>query len=293
MFADYHVHTEFSDDSVYPMEQVIRDAIAMGMDEICFTDHVDYGIKEDWDCGHNAFSGSGSESCKRTCSISYRGDIPLANVDYPVYAAKIKEFQQTYGAQIAIKFGLEFGVQMHTIPQYEALFRRYPFDFIILSIHQVEDLEFWTQDFQHGKSQQEYNERYYEEMLNVVKAYHDYSVLGHMDLITRYDENGVYPFEKVEPVISEILKTVIADGKGIEFNTSYHRYGLKDTTPSVDILKLYRRLGGEIITIGSDSHEPEHLGAYVGEAKRLLHSLGFRFICTFDRMEPVFHRLCE
>lgn len=51
MFADYHVHTEFSDDSVYQMEQVVRDAIARGMDEICFTDHVDYGIKQDWDCG--------------------------------------------------------------------------------------------------------------------------------------------------------------------------------------------------------------------------------------------------
>ena len=48
MFADYHVHTQFSDDSVYPMEQVIKDAAAMGMEEICFTDHVDYGIKEDW-----------------------------------------------------------------------------------------------------------------------------------------------------------------------------------------------------------------------------------------------------
>lgn len=51
MLADYHVHTEFSDDSVYPMEDVIEDAIKMGLDEICFTDHVDYGIKLDWDCG--------------------------------------------------------------------------------------------------------------------------------------------------------------------------------------------------------------------------------------------------
>ena len=47
MFADYHVHTEFSNDSVYPLEEVIRDAIAMQMDEICFTDHVDYGVKKD------------------------------------------------------------------------------------------------------------------------------------------------------------------------------------------------------------------------------------------------------
>ena len=145
MFADYHVHTEFSDDSVYPMEQVIKDAIAMKMNEICFTDHVDYGIKEDWDCGH---------------PIAYRGEEPLANVDYPRYFAKIEELRHIYGERIAIKAGLEFGMQMHTIPQYRALVEKYPLDFIILSVHQVEDQEFWTQDFQRNRSQQEYNERY-------------------------------------------------------------------------------------------------------------------------------------
>lgn len=51
MKADYHVHTEFSDDSEYQMEQVVRDSIAMRLDEICFTDHVDYGVKNDWDDG--------------------------------------------------------------------------------------------------------------------------------------------------------------------------------------------------------------------------------------------------
>lgn len=276
MLADYHVHTEFSDDSVYPMEQVVHDAIGMGMDEICFTDHVDYGIKEDWDCGH---------------PIAYRGAEPFANVDYPAYITKIKELQRIYASQLHIKTGLEFGIQTHTIPLYENLFRRYPFDFIILSIHQVEDKEFWTQDFQRGKSQKEYNERYYEEMLNIVKSYDNYSVLGHMDLIVRYDENGIYPFEKTESIVSEILKTVIENGKGIELNTSFRRYGLKDTTPSIDILKLYRRLGGKIITIGSDSHEPEHLGSYIGEGKHLLKSLGFKYFCTYEKMQPIFHAL--
>lgn len=276
MFADYHVHTEFSDDSTYPMEQVVKDAIAMKMDEICFTDHVDYGIKDDWDSGK---------------TIVYRGEEPLANVDYPAYDDKIKEVQSKYGARIAIKMGMEFGMQAHTIPQYEALFQRYPFDFIILSIHQVEDKEFWTQDFQRGRSQEEYNWQYYEEMLNVVKRYQNYSVLGHLDLITRYDENGVYPFENVEPIISAILKAVIKNGKGIELNTSYHRYGLKDTTPSVKILERYRELGGDIITIGSDSHSPSHLGAYIEEAKQLLRSMGFRYFCTYDKMKPIYHGL--
>ena len=133
MRVDYHVHSEFSDDSVYPMEAVARDAIRMGLDEICFTDHVDYGVKEDWDSGK---------------TILYRGAEPLANVDYSAYMEKICILKEQYEGRIRIRTGMEFGVQMHTIPQYEALFSRYPFDFIILSVHQVEDKEFWTQDFQ-------------------------------------------------------------------------------------------------------------------------------------------------
>lgn len=276
MLADYHVHTEFSDDSNYPMEQVIKDAIDMNMDEICFTDHVDYGIKDDWDS---------------PTPILYRGEEPLANVDYPVYVSKIRELQETYAGRITIKMGLEFGMQVHTIPKYEALFDRYPFDFIILSVHQVEDQEFWMQDFQRGRSQKEYNERYYEELLHLVKAYDNYSVLGHMDLITRYDTCGVYPFEKIKPLVSEILQIVISNGKGLEFNTSYHRYGLQDTTPCAEILKLYQKMGGRIITIGSDSHKPAHLGAYFEEAKQLLRSLGFGHFCTYDKMRPIYHAL--
>lgn len=276
MFADYHVHTEFSDDSIYPVEDVIRDAVKMGMDEICITDHVDYGVKVDWDSGKE---------------ILYRNGEPLANVDYPAYMEKIRALKEQYDGRIRIRTGMEFGVQMHTIPQFEELFARYPFDFIILSVHQVEDKEFWTQDFQRGRSQKEYNERYYEEMLELVKNYKNYSVLGHMDLIKRYDEEGSYPFEKLRPVVEEILKIVIADGKGIEINTSSHRYGLDGTMPSEEILRLYRKLGGHIITIGSDSHKPEHLGTYIEETKRLLNDMGFEKFCTYEKMKPVFHDL--
>ena len=156
--------------------------------------------------------------------------------------------KEIYGKQINIKTGLECGIQTHTIDKYEALLKKYDFDFIIFSVHQVNDKEFWTQDFQRNKTQKEYNEAYYEEMLNVVKMFKNYSVLGHLDLIIRYDKKDVYPFEKVKPIIEDILKIVIKDGKGIEFNTSYHRYGLKDTTPSIDILNLHHKLGGNIIT---------------------------------------------
>ena len=281
MRADYHVHTEFSDDSEYPMEQVINDAIAKGLDEICFTDHVDYGIKKDWD------DPEGIEYRETEPGVFQ----PFANVDYPKYYELYQQLKDKYGQDISLKLGMEFGMQMHTVKKYEKLFARYPFDFIILSVHQVEDKEFWTQDFQAGRTQQQYNERYYEEMLQLVKNYHNYSILGHVDLIARYDKAGAYPFEKIKPILTEIFKTVIADGKGIEVNTSSHRYGLKDLTPGRDILKLYRELGGRIITIGSDSHKPEHLNAYIDETREELKKLGYTEFCTFQQMQPIFHKL--
>ena len=283
MLADYHVHTEFSDDSDYPMEAVVQDALARGIDELCFTDHVDYGIKRDWD---------------DPTGLEYRAGgpgepelMPLANVDYPRYVARIEELREKYAGQISLKLGLEFGMQTHTIGAYEQLFRRYPFDFVILSVHQVEDKEFWNGAFQEGRTQAECYERYYDEMLSLVRAYRGYSVLGHMDLICRYDEHGPYPFARVRDQVAAILECVIADGRGIELNTSCWRYGLSDLTPSRDILRLYRELGGTVLTLGSDSHKPEHLGAHLADAKRDLLDLGFREFCTFDRMQPTFHSL--
>ncbi|RKI85230.1 histidinol-phosphatase HisJ family protein [bacterium 1xD42-87] len=276
MFVDYHVHTDYSDDSDYPMEDVVKDAIRLGMDEICFTDHVDYGAKVDWDSGEE---------------IPYCNGHAMVNVDYPAYVEEIRSLGERYGRRLAIKMGLEFGMQKHTIPQFEALYRRYPFDFIILSVHQIEDKGFWSQEFQQGRTQKEYNERYYEELLYLVRHYQNYSVLGHLDLVLRYDKQGIYPFHYVKHYVEEILAEVIKNGKGVEINTSSHRYGVADSTPSKKILTMYHEMGGEILTLGSDSHAPAHLGTYMEESKKLLKEIGFRSFCTYEKMQPVFHEL--
>ena len=272
MRADYHVHTDYSDDSDYPMADVVRDAIRLGLEEICFTDHVDYGVKRD------------------VGDPEARIDLP-ANVDYDRYYREYRQLSEACGSRIRLKLGLEFGMQRHTIGAYERLFSRYPFDFILLSAHQVDDLEIWNGDYERGKTQAEYNLGYYEEILYVMRHYHNYSVLGHLDHINRYDPMGPFPFEPTRPIVTEILKTAIADGKGLEINTSWHRYGLHDVTPCREILKLYHDLGGRIVTIGSDSHAPEHLGAYYDEAAEILKSIGFTQVCTYERMKPIFHEL--
>lgn len=277
MFCDYHVHTNFSDDSEYIIEDVINDAIKMGMNEICFTDHVDYGIKSDWDQPDN---------------IKYDGNRPVANVNYPLYFKEIARLKEKYKNQIIIKQGMEFGMQIHTINQYKSLFNQYNFDFVILSIHQVNNKEFWNYEFQKGSSEPEYYKAYYQELYDIVRNYHDYSVIGHMDMLKRYDDKDGYDaFQEHEDIITKILKYIIKDGKGIELNTSSIRYNIDDLMPSRAILKLYYELGGRIITIGSDSHKKGDLGAHIEELKADLRKIGFKQFCTFEKMKPIYHEL--
>lgn len=257
MLADYHIHTAFSDDSTCPMEEAIQIALTKNLDEICFTEHIDYGVKTDLNC------------------------------DCPQYLQKFIYCQQQFQGKITLKLGMEFGIQTHTIHQFKQTFNQYPFDFIILSCHQVDNLEFWNQKFQQNKTQQEYNERYYQEILNVIQQYKHYSVLGHLDMINRYDNHGIYPFTRVRELITAILQQVIADDKGIEVNTSCYRYSLNDLTPSINILKLYKQLGAKIITIGSDGHKPNQYGYKIAETQKLLQELGFNYLYTFDKMNPI------
>ena len=257
------------------MERQAHQAVRLGLDELCFTDHVDYGVKYDHD-----------DPMLQVCPYA-------SNVNYPEYFPAIDEVRERFADRLTVRAGLEFGVQTITIKQYEDLFMRYRdrLDFVLLSVHQVDNLAFWNQHYQSGKTQAQYNRGYYEELLRVIKNYHAYSVLAHLDLIVRYDMKGVYPFAKVRDIVEEILRTVIDDGKGIELNTSSWRYGLRDTQPSREILALYRELGGEVLTLGSDAHSPDYVGAHMDEGREILRGLGFTRFCTFEGMRPVFHTL--
>ena len=262
VLADYHIHTNFSDDSTYPMEDCVAHFVELGFDEICFTEHTDYGVNNN-----------------------------LQVCDVAAYKKEFERCREKFGGKITLKFGMEFGVQTGTVAEFQKMFDENPFDFIILSNHQVDNKEYWKYEPQEGHTQKEYNDRYYEEILAVMKKFRDFSVLGHLDMIRRYDKAGDYPFEKVKDTVTEILREVISMGKGIEVNTSSHRYKLPDLTPAREILRLYRDLGGEILTIGSDSHEAAHNGFMIKETREELKSMGFKHFYTFDKMNPIAHDL--
>jgi len=257
---DYHMHSDFSADCDTSMEKTIESAIEKGIAEISFTEHIDY---------------------------DYPDPTIVFDLDLEKYDRKIKEMQEKYRGKISIKKGVEIGVQPYLLERYEHMLEKETFDFIICSMHAADRKNLHRGDFFHNRTAEAAYELYYEEFLYCVRNFDDYSILGHLDLVKRYKSlNSDADFHDI---IREIFKTIIPKEKGIEVNTSGFAYGLGSGMPSADILKLYRECGGEIITVGSDAHEASHVGRHIRETYELLASIGFKYIATFDKLEPSFH----
>lgn len=264
-YADYHVHTSFSGDCNAPMEKMIKKAIRLGLKEIAFTDHVDFDYP----------------------------DPSFEAIDYDVYIEEFSRLKKQYQGRINLVLGVEVGYQPHVRDNIEKVLRHYPFDFVICSTHMADRLDFYTGDFFKAKRQDEAYRRYFENVLEAVQQFNNYDVYGHLDFIVRY---GDFPektlcYADYKDIIDEILKKIIANGSGIEINTSGYRYKLNQLHPQAAIVKRYFELGGEIITIGSDAHQTEDLCSHFTTAYQLLKELNITHIATFKNRQVHFVKI--
>jgi histidinol-phosphatase (PHP family) len=188
--------------------------------------------------------------------------------------------------------GAERGGAPYTSERVHSFVSAYPFDFIIISSHESQGADLWYHESTYfaGKEKREVYTAYFEEVLQNVKAMDAFSVYGHLDFIRRY---GGYADNSLEyadyrDVVDAILAALIEKGKGLEINSSGFRYGLGQTHPQVSILKRYRELGGEIITVGSDAHKPECIAEEFAQCREALDAAGFKAVTLFRGMKPVF-----
>ena len=262
--ADYHVHTAFSCDSEVPMEEMIKTGINKGLTEIAFTDHVDFDPR-----------------------------YPFTN--YNKYIPFIKELQEQYKDKINIVFGVEVGLENRWADKINPFITEFPFDFVIGSSHAVETLDvyFDQKKYFEGRTKEQAYTIYFEEMLKNIQTCEGFCVYGHLDFITRYGmyEDNSLKYADYSDLIDAVLKALIERGRGIEINTSGFKYGIANTYPSLDIVKRYKELGGEIITVGSDAHYTEYLADHIDFAYDILKKAGFDYVCTFREKKPIFNKL--
>lgn len=265
MLPDYHFHTEFSGDSQTPARSQVLAAIGLGMDSLCITDHHDYDV-----------------------------DSPIDfTLDLDRYLPFMLDLKEEFKDRIDLRIGIELGLQVHLKDYFTGLLAKYPFDYVIGSTHFIDRQDPAYPDFFEERDENEAYRLYFETTLDNVRNLDTFDAAGHIDYIVRYGPNKTkyYSYKAYGDLLDEILKTLIEHGKGIECNTAGFRKGIGMPNPSPDILRRYRELGGEILTIGSDAHVPEDLGADFDRARELLLSCGYTYYTTFKARKPEWRKL--
>lgn len=268
---DMHLHSTFSADAKAAPEEQIHQAVSLGLDGICFTDHCDFDYPDNPD------------------------GTPMKNwvLDIPPYLEKIRECKYQYIGEIEICCGIELGLQPHLAGRLNTLLKNTPFDFVIGSSHLAHGRDVYFPQYYEGRSEREAYEEYFTSILENLEVFEDFDVYGHLDYVVRYGphRNENYSYAVYADLLDEILKKLIWLGKGLELNTAGFKYGLGHPHPTEDVLKRYHELGGEIITTGSDAHEAAHLAFEFDRAAAILKDCGFQYYTVFRDRNPAFVRL--
>jgi histidinol-phosphatase (PHP family) len=272
VIADYHMHTTISPDGKNNMGQMCQTAIEKGISEIAFTDHFEIFTPD--------FKGS-RYSPPGQFTVSY----------LKRYFEEFEKTQEIWDGKIRLKRAIELG-QPHVNPEFSAqILEMFSFDYVVGSMHKVDNIDFSERDYTIGQNKTlcEKNLAWMYEMVDQG----DFDCLGHADLIKRYaSRQGQwvslmdYPDE-----LSAILKRLIERGKGMELNTSGFRQGMGEPIPCLEFLTLYRKLGGTILTIGSDAHCREDLAADFDKARLIALKAGFHQIALYENRTCHFYSI--
>lgn len=260
------MHTNFSHDSSSTPEEMVQGAIDHGLKMICFTDHYD---KDDMEWGEE--------------------DI----FDPEEYFRKMTAVQKQYEDRMDVRIGVELGLQPHLGEYYREFVKQYPFDLVIGSIHCAEGTDIARKKIFRGRTDEEVYRIVFREMLEDIRVFDGFDVFGHMDYVVRYgaEREAGYSYQKFSEEIDAVLRALIERGKGIELNMSGLKYGLPFAHPHMDILKRYRELGGEVITVGADGHRPDHIAYDYHLADEILTECGFQYYTEFKERKPRFCRI--
>ena len=282
--ADYHLHSSFSGDSNTPMEEMVLRGIELGLTRMCFTEHNDF----DYPITNPA--SASDEASKSNLDIVTDGMFEL-NPD--AYLYDLLRLKEKYKSQITLCFGVELGLQPHLSRENAAFAKAHDYDFIIASSHICNRRDPYYPSFYEGRTQEEAYSEYFESILENLKYYSNFDVYGHLDYVVRYGpaKDDGYSYEAYRDIFDRILDRLISMGKGIEINTAGFAKGMRDANPCIGVVRRYRELGGEIITVGSDAHRPEQIAYAFNRAADILKDCGFRYYTTFEKRSPSFYKL--
>ncbi len=261
---DSHTHSDNSPDGSHSITFMCEKAVEKGLSGLCITDHCEMNVyKEE------------------------RFDLRIAQSIF-----ETNKEGRVFNGQLSVLSGIEISDVFYDLDLTNQVLGSIQVDQVIVSQHTSEDhMDVYYSNFKLWSSQQihEYLEWYFRYLLEVAR-WDGYDVMGHLTYPIRYI-SGVHhipvDLSRYQDLIDQVLETVASKGKAIELNTSGLRQVLGDTMPNFHLLKRFRELGGEYVTLGSDAHKAEELGEGIPRAMEMLEEAGFEYRTVYKEHQPL------
>ena len=276
---DCHTHTQFSVDSEADIGLCVKRAAELGLAAYAITDH----------CECNGWYGEehySDDEKKLRESFDYAADFENS-------VSAVTALKEKYAGKLNLLCGVELGQILHDTDAAKIVNADKRVDFIIGSVHQVlGEQDFYFIDYEKLTMDEIYDllERYFREVYELSRT-DLFDVVGHITYCLRYmkQRHGIKAdISRYDDIIAETFRNLAQNGKGIEINTSGLRQGFGDCFPDLKYVKLFRDMGGEIITIGSDSHTVEDIAANSADGTGIARAAGFTRAAYFRKRKPYF-----
>ncbi|CAA9574456.1 MAG: Histidinol-phosphatase [uncultured Thermomicrobiales bacterium] len=255
---DYHVHTTQSADCSTPILASCAAAVERGLSEIAFTDHIEH---EPADMSYGFFN-------------------------YDTYMANLQHARSVFGDRLVILAGAEVDFNRRIASEVRDFVEAHEFDFVIGSVHYGEEGQIIFPEYFDTRDLEDVFVPYYEEIRAAVET-GLFDTIGHIDLPKRYAPGaaGAYDPLRFEDELTSIFELMIRQEMSFEINTSGIRQAPRTSMPGPQIVSLYARLGGRLVTVGSDSHVPDTIGAGFPQTLRMLELCGIDSVSSFRRRQ--------
>lgn len=260
---DLHIHSQISHDGKASIMENCQKALELGLEEIGFTEHLDL----------------------------YPSDPHFGLHNYEQYLEEIKEARKKFP-----KLKIRMAVEVTYLPKIRKEIQEYlsdkEYDYVLGAIHLVRNGDFTISEKEGSKNYFAQNdpekcyEEYFELTLEMVRS-GLFDAVAHLDMLNRY---GIefYPdwkWTKNYGLIRRIYEGMLKRGMALEINTSGLRQSPNRTYPDIELIRFYKELQGEIITIGSDAHNLENIGSGIEQTINMLKHLGFFRLTSFERRQ--------
>ncbi len=256
--VDYHMHSLLSDGK-NTYEEMIRQAISLGLEEIGFSDHV----------------------CIRPV------DWAISMIDLPVMTMQIMELKDRFADQITIRYGIEMDYFPGKEDEIKDVINSLPLDYVIGSVHFIDDWNFDTDKSLYGKWPNDEVYKMYFEIVQQMAKSGLFDTVGHLDIIKKF---RIYPETDQTQLIEDTLKVIKENNLVVELNTGGMDRPCADFTPSPKIIEscYHHHIP---LTISSDAHKVGQIARHYASAIELLKRIGVEEIVKYEKRNRTMLRI--